>query len=62
MVTSQERLSLMSAGVQIMGGVMAILSGVILVVFFAKLDELVSRQYYSLFQVTSQKFSQSLKS
>ena len=49
----------MSAGVQIMGGVMAILSGVILVVFFAKLDELVSRQYYSLFQVPSQTFSRS---
>jgi len=40
----------LKTGVQIMGGVMAILSGVILVVFFAKLDELVSRQYYSLFQ------------
>ena len=38
-------------GVQIIGGVLAILSGVLLVVFFAKLDELVSRQYYALFQV-----------
>ena len=38
-----------------MGGVLAILSGVILVVFFAKLDELVSRQYYNLFQVTKYK-------
>jgi len=37
-------------GVQIIGGVLAILSGVLLVVFFAKLDELVSRQYYALFQ------------
>ena len=27
------------------------LSGLVLVVFFAKLDELVSRQYYNLFQV-----------
>lgn len=41
-------------GVQIIGGVLAILSGVLLVVFFAKLDELVSRQYYALFQVTQQ--------
>ena len=39
------------SGVQIIGGVLAILSGVLLVVFFAKLDELVSRQYYALFQV-----------
>ena len=39
------------AGVQIIGGVLAVLSGLVLVVFFAKLDELVSRQYYNLFQV-----------
>ena len=38
-------------GVQIIGGVLAVLSGLVLVVFFAKLDELVSRQYYNLFQV-----------
>jgi len=40
----------LKTGVQIIGGVLAVLSGLVLVVFFAKLDELVSRQYYNLFQ------------
>ena len=39
------------SGVQIIGGVLAILSGVLLVIFFAKLDQLVSRQYFALFEV-----------
>ena len=38
-------------GVQIIGGILAILSGVILVLFFAKLDELISRRYLEIFEV-----------
>jgi len=38
-------------GVQILGGILAILSGVMLVVFFAKLDEIISQQYYKIFEV-----------
>ena len=38
-------------GVQIIGGILAILSGVILVLFFAKLDELISRHYLEIFKV-----------
>ena len=37
--------------VQIIGGVMTIISGVMLVVFFAKLDDIISRQYYKIFEV-----------
>jgi len=39
----------LKTGVQIMGGALAILSGVILVLFFAKLDELIARKYRQLF-------------
>ena len=39
-------------GVQILGGILAILSGVMLVVFFAKLDEIIERQYYTMFEVS----------
>ena len=39
------------SGVQIIGGILAILSGVILVLFFAKLDELISRRYLELYEV-----------
>lgn len=38
-------------GVQILAGILAILSAVILVIFFAKLDDLISRQYFTIFQV-----------
>ena len=38
-------------GVQIIGGILAILSSVILVLFFAKLDELISRRYLQIFKV-----------
>ena len=38
-------------GVQILGSVLAILSGALLVLFFARLDELVRRQYFQLYQV-----------
>lgn len=41
----------LKTGVQILGGILAILSGVMLVVFFAKLDEIIERQYYTLFEV-----------
>jgi len=37
-------------GVQILGSVLAILSGALLVLFFARLDELVRRQYFQLYQ------------
>ena len=33
------------------GGVLAILSGALLVLFFAKLDEIVSRRYFQVYQV-----------
>ena len=39
------------SGVQIIGGILAILSGVILVLFFAKLDELISRRYLEIYEV-----------
>ena len=38
---------------QILGGILAILSGVMLVVFFAKLDEIIERQYYTMFEVSN---------
>ena len=38
-------------GVQILAGILAILSAVMLVIFFAKLDDLITRQYFNLFQV-----------
>ena len=37
-------------GVQIIGGILAILSGVVLVLFFAKLDELISRRYLEIYE------------
>jgi len=40
----------LKTGVQIIGGVLAIISGVILVIFFAKLDELISRRYLTIFE------------
>merc|ERR1712037_392769 len=39
----------LKTGVQIVGGVLAILSGVILVLFFAKLDEVIAWKYKLLF-------------
>ena len=39
------------SGVQILAGILAILSAVMLVIFFAKLDDLISRQYFNIFQV-----------
>jgi len=39
----------MKTGVQIMGGILAILSGVFLVIFFAKLDEIISDKYNAIF-------------
>ena len=45
--------TLNNPGVQILGGILAILSGVMLVVFFAKLDEIIERQYYTMFEVSS---------
>jgi len=41
----------LKTGVQILAGILAILSAVILVIFFAKLDDLISRQYFNIFQV-----------
>ena len=41
----------LKTGVQVIGGVLALLSGAVLVLFFAKLDDIVSRQYFKLFQV-----------
>ena len=38
--------------VQILGGILAILSGVMLVIFFAKLDDVISRQYQKIFEVS----------
>ena len=38
-------------GAQLIGTVLAIVSGVLLVVFFAKLDELISRKYQRTFEV-----------
>ncbi len=40
------------AGVQIVGGVLSILSGVVLVLYFAKLDTLVEEKYYRVFGVS----------
>eukprot|EP00092_Neocalanus_flemingeri_P046102 GFUD01051798.1.p1 GENE.GFUD01051798.1~~GFUD01051798.1.p1 ORF type:complete len:183 (-),score=22.01 GFUD01051798.1:263-778(-) len=40
----------LKSGVQIIGGGLAVMSGVILVVFFAKLDELISRRYLTMFE------------
>lgn len=40
----------LKTGVQIVGGVLAIISGVILVLFFAKLDELISAKYQQIFE------------
>merc|ERR1719356_428342 len=40
----------MKTGVQIVGGILAIISGVILVAFFAKLDEIISKRYLSIFE------------
>ena len=42
-------------GVQILGGILAIISGVILVLFFAKLDELISKRYVTIFEVLQQR-------
>ena len=39
-------------GVQILAGILAILSAVMLVVFFAKLDDIISRQYFKIFEVS----------
>ena len=39
------------SGVQILAGILAILSAVMLVIFFAKLDDLITRQYFNIFQV-----------
>jgi len=41
----------LKTGVQILAGILAILSAVMLVIFFAKLDDLISRQYFNIFQV-----------
>jgi hypothetical protein len=41
------------AGVQIVGGVLSILSGVVLVLYFAKLDTLVEEKYYRVFGVSN---------
>lgn len=40
----------LKTAVQILGGVLTIISGVMLVVFFAKLDDIISRQYYKIFE------------
>jgi hypothetical protein len=45
-------MTVLIAGVQILGGILAIISGVILVLFFAKLDELISRRYLTIFEVS----------
>ena len=44
-------------GVQILAGILAILSAVLLVVFFAKLDDLISRQYFKMFEVSRRRRS-----
>ena len=44
-------------GVQILAGILAILSEVLLVVFFAKLDDLISRQYFKMFEVSRRRRS-----
>merc|ERR1711874_403372 len=41
----------LKTGVQILAGILAILSAVMLVIFFAKLDDLITRQYFNIFQV-----------
>jgi len=40
----------LKTGVQIIGGVLAIISSVLLVAFFAKLDDLIRRRYFSIFE------------
>merc|ERR1719323_773529 len=40
----------LKTGVQISGGILASLSGAALVLFFAKLDEIIGRQYFQYFQ------------
>lgn len=40
----------LKTGVQILGGILAIISGVMLVMFFAKLDDIIGRQYYKIFE------------
>lgn len=40
----------LKTGVQIIGGILALLSGAFLVLFFAMLDDIVSRHYFKLFQ------------
>ena len=39
------------SGVKIIGGLLAVISGILLVLFFAKLDELISRRYLAIFEV-----------
>lgn len=40
----------LKTAVQILGGILAILSGVMLVIFFAKLDDVISKQYQKIFE------------
>merc|ERR1719373_217825 len=40
----------LKTGVQIIAGILAILSVVILILFFAKLDDIISRQYFKMFE------------
>ena len=41
----------MKTGVQIIGGLLAILSGTVLVLFFAMLDEIIGRKYFQIYEV-----------
>jgi len=50
----------LKTGVQILAGILAILSAVMLVVFFAKLDDIISRQYFKIFEVEISKSSLNL--
>ena len=50
-ISLQNNLIFSTSGVQILGGILAIISGVMLVMFFAKLDDIIGRQYYKIFEV-----------
>ena len=41
----------MKTGVQIIGGLLAVLSGTVLVLFFAMLDEIIGRKYFQIYEV-----------
>ena len=42
----------MKTGVQIIGGLLAVLSGTVLVLFFAMLDEIIGRKYFQIYEVS----------